>query len=351
MTVTDLDYEKALRRLSKASVEKHWEPFRDIPWDDPGHAIDPEDPRWELPRADPLSAHPWYRSLPPEKRARLGLYRQANVAKVGMQFENLLNRGLLAFAWRLPNGSAEFRYVYHEMIEEGHHGLMFQEFVDRSGMDAPGMSRMFRWIGESVPVFGAVAPALFFFGVLAGEEPIDHMQRRVLREGEDGHPLITRIMAIHVAEEARHISFGRRYLRYHVPRMTAPSRFLLSLGVPPTAKMMAVVILTPPPAMARRFGIPKPVMRQAYWRSDASRDTIADAVAGLRGLCAEVGLINPVSKRLWRALGIWRDGAGASSRQTRADRTGPTTRQSPSAREARAAKWRRQVEIAPLPDL
>ncbi|MGK5557523.1 AurF N-oxygenase family protein [Actinomadura kijaniata] len=313
MTVTreteleDLAYEKALARLSKASVDKHWEPFRDIPWDDPDFAVDPEDPRWILPASDPLGSHPWYLAQPEGVRARIGLYRQANVAKVGMQFENLLNRGLLAYALRLPNGSAEFRYVYHEMIEEGHHGLMFQEFVNRSGTAVEGLPRPVRWAGEAVQAFSVISPALYFFGVLAGEEPIDYMQRRILREHPDGHPLLNKIMAIHVAEEARHISFGRRFIRHHVPRMAAPSRFLLSLGVPPTAKIMAVVILTPPASMAGAFDIPRHVVRHSYWRSAESRDVIAEAVSGLRELCAEVGLVNPVSKQLWKALGIWRN--------------------------------------------
>ncbi len=61
--------------------------------------------------------------------------------KIGVQFENLLKRGLLAYALPLPNGSSEFRYVYHEVIEEGHHGMMFQEFVNRSGMPIPGLPK------------------------------------------------------------------------------------------------------------------------------------------------------------------------------------------------------------------
>src|SRR3989454_8600620 len=36
--------------------------------------------------------------------------------------------------------SPEFRYVYHEVIEEAQHSLMFQEFVNRSGFDIPGRS-------------------------------------------------------------------------------------------------------------------------------------------------------------------------------------------------------------------
>ena len=69
----------------------------------------------------------------------IGLHRVCAAFKVGMQFENLLQRGLLAYACRLPNGAPEFRYVHHEIIEESQHSLMFQELVNRSGMPVKGM--------------------------------------------------------------------------------------------------------------------------------------------------------------------------------------------------------------------
>src|SRR6478735_4278847 len=110
-------YEAVIERLSKASVDKHF-------------LVRQDDPRWELPGVDKLGGHPWYRAQTPENRARIGLWRVATAMKIGLQFENLLKRGLLNYAYRLPNGSPEFRYVYHETIEEGHHGMMFQEFVN-----------------------------------------------------------------------------------------------------------------------------------------------------------------------------------------------------------------------------
>ena len=56
-----------------------------------------------------------------------------------MQFENLLQRGLLSYAFRLPNGAPEYRYLHHEIIEESQHSLMFQELVNRSGLPVKGM--------------------------------------------------------------------------------------------------------------------------------------------------------------------------------------------------------------------
>src|SRR5438034_1260813 len=124
-----------LRRPSHQSVVKHFDAYADIDWDAADYRIAPEDPRWELGSDDALGATVWYRAQPQATRARLGLHLVATKMKIGTQFENVLQRGLLEFAWTLPNGAPEFRYVYHEVIEEGQHSLMFQEFVNRTGFD------------------------------------------------------------------------------------------------------------------------------------------------------------------------------------------------------------------------
>src|SRR2546423_9072629 len=96
-------YLRLVERLSKASVEKHWEPYIDIEWDDSEMKIDLQDPRWEIAAVDSLASNPWYRAQPQEVRSGIGLYRFANAAKIGVQFENLLNRGLYTYAFKVPN--------------------------------------------------------------------------------------------------------------------------------------------------------------------------------------------------------------------------------------------------------
>ncbi|WP_457831882.1 diiron oxygenase, partial [Staphylococcus aureus] len=71
----------------------------------------------------------------------------------------------------------------------------------------------------------------FFLFVLGGEDPVDHLQRQQLRRG-NGHPLVERIMRIHVTEEARHVSFARNLLKTTVPRMDPVSRAALSVMTP-----------------------------------------------------------------------------------------------------------------------
>ncbi|QYC43697.1 P-aminobenzoate N-oxygenase AurF [Nonomuraea coxensis DSM 45129] len=298
-------YRAVIERLSKASVDKHWEPYRDIPWDDPGYRVDPADPRWELPGVDKLGGHPWYLARPPETRAAIGLWRVATAMKIGLQFENLLKRGLLNYAYRLPNGSPEFRYVYHETIEEGHHGMMFQEFVNRTGMPIRGMPRPLSLVAQVAPLIPLISTELFFVFVLGGEDPIDHVQRKVLKDDRPHHPLEETIMRIHIAEEARHISFARHYLRNRVPRMPAYRRFMLGVAAPLILGVMARIMLAPPGAMIRHFRIPPNVVAEVYLRNPEARREIRDSVGRTRELCVELGLVNRFTRRLWRAMGIW----------------------------------------------
>src|SRR5690606_39887933 len=91
--------------------------------------------------ADPLARHPGYKALPKERQIEIGKNRQADHAQVGLQFESILISGMVIHTCGLPNGSPEFRYCSHEMIEEHNHTLMFQEMVNRIGMDVPEIGR------------------------------------------------------------------------------------------------------------------------------------------------------------------------------------------------------------------
>jgi hypothetical protein len=307
MTMTAPVYEDTVRRLSRQSVTagKHFDAYADVDWDGPDMAVDADDPRFELPAVDPLGATDWYRSQPPAIRAHIGLHRIAAAMKVGEQFESYLKRGLLEFAAKLPNNAPEFRYVYHEVIEEAQHSLMFHEFVDRSGTDVRGMPAFIRFFARGVLLLARFFPSLFFIFVLGGEDPIDHIQRQALR-GENGmHPLVQRIMRIHVTEEARHLSFARAYLRRRVPQMNVLSRAVLRVAAPVVLGVMAVLMLAPPRSLVRTYRVPRRVLWRTYVTGASARREAKDAVAKPRRLCLELGLVGPITRQLWRAAGIW----------------------------------------------
>ena len=294
-------YGDLLARLSRQSVVKHFDAYGDIDWDAEEFRIDPEDPRWEV-FDDGLARTAWYAAQPAGVRARIGLHMVATFMKIGVQFESVLKRGLLDFAARLPNGSAEFRYVYHEVIEEAQHSLMFQEFVNRAGFDIPGLPPLMRFGTRQVIRFARTFPELFFVFVLGGEDPIDHVQRHALRGTRPIHPLLRRIMQIHVTEEARHLCFARHYLKRRVPELGALRRGVLAIRAPIILAVMAQLMMRPSNEIVRTYGIPKEVVAEAYSRNPRHRAETVEALRKVRELCVELGIARPA---LWRRLGIW----------------------------------------------
>src|SRR6266550_1151754 len=265
-----------LARLSRQSVVKHFDAYADIDWDAAESRIDPDDPRWTWGDDDVLGATAWYRAQPEGVRARIGLHMIATFMKLGVQFEGVLKRGLLEFASRLPNGSPEFRYVYHEVIEEAQHSLMFQEFVNRTGFEIRGLP--------------------------AHEERIDYVQRKAVRSGRPIHPLLRRIIQIHVTEEARHLCFAREYLRHRVTGLARHRRLQLALGAPLILARMAQLMMRPSRQIVRAYDIPRAVIAEAYTRNPRHRQNTMEALRKVRDLCAELGIVTPVSARLWRVL-------------------------------------------------
>ena len=62
--------------------------------------------------------------------------------------------------------------------------MMFQEFVNRSGLDIAGMGPLLTVLARRVVLLGRRFPEMFFIFVLGGEDPIDYVQRETLRSGK-----------------------------------------------------------------------------------------------------------------------------------------------------------------------
>jgi hypothetical protein len=215
-----------------------------------------------------------------------------------------LQRDLLQTAFRLANGSPEFRYIHHEVIEESHHSMMFQELVNRTGLKVKGMPGYLKLLAEKVVLpMQKIFPQLFFFFVLGGEDPIDHMQRTELRYGNPPE-LIKQIMKIHVTEEARHISFARQTLKLTVPDLSKFRRAILSLLVPGLMAIMVRLMVYPSANFRKINSVPFKDYVESI-RSPQSRQLLKDAASKPRKLVTELGLMNPVAKIIWEVTGLW----------------------------------------------
>ena len=156
-------------------------------------------------------------------------------------------------------------------------------------------------------------PELFFVFVLGGEDPIDHVQREVLRaskdEDRDLHPLLERIMRIHVTEEARHLSFARNWLRDRVPKLGIVRRSILAIATPLILGEMGGMMLQPSSEHRRApTASPRPCSARPTEDNAEYQATAPAALRKVRMLCRELGLIRtPITRHLWKAKGIWAD--------------------------------------------
>ncbi|UDY22191.1 AurF N-oxygenase family protein [Nocardioides sp. Kera G14] len=295
------EYLETLRTLSQASVDQHFDAFKDIDWE--ALSLEPHDERWILTDADEIGHHPWYKTLPKQRQIEIGMYRWAQVAKVGLQFEQLLIGGVVNHLMWAKNGNPEFRYATHEITEECHHTQMFQEFVNRVNPDVSGAPTLFKMLVPLLASAGAWFPEAFFVGILAGEEPIDHLQKGAMRAG-GSHPMANRIMQIHIAEEARHIGFAHQYLEQHIPELDPVRKQVLAALFPIIMGLLCDVIMVPSRRARHDMGIPDEVAKEIWWDSAESSKLRRDMFSDVRMLADELGLRHAVTKPLWRLMGI-----------------------------------------------
>jgi hypothetical protein len=301
--VKDAEYFETLATLSEGSVHVHFDPYEDIDWTIP---TDLNDPRWVLdPENDQLGAHPWYKTQPLERQIEIGRVRFMNCIRTGAMFETLLVRSMMTYVTQLDNFDPQFRYCLHEMTEECNHIQMFQQLVNTIGEDVQGPHKHFSRLLSFTAFWMGHFPTLFMVTILAGEEPIDHYQKAVIRADGDAPELVQRAVQIHIAEEARHISFADAWLRLNLPRTNAAKRFGLSLWLPLVMKIGATEIIVPPYQEMARVGVPKSVYIEAFLTGKKANQLMASYFNDMRRMATETGLINPASKWLWKKLGIW----------------------------------------------
>ncbi len=158
-----------------------------------------------------------------------------------------------------------------------------------------------RFSSNMVPQLGRHFPELFFIFVLGGEAPIDFVQRKALSDGSTLHPLVRRIIRIHVTEEARHLSFAHRYLEEHVPQLGSVKRTLLAAITPRLVHEMTKDMLELPQPLVQRYGIPKEVVAQIRHDERYLADR-REALVPVRRTLHKLGLLSAPFDGIWRRL-------------------------------------------------
>ncbi|MET0594730.1 MAG: diiron oxygenase, partial [Polyangiaceae bacterium] len=177
-----------------------------------------------------------------------------------------------------------------------------REFVNRAGLLPGKRGALKRAGGRRVIRLATRFPELFFLFVLGGEDPIDHVQRQLVRR--EVPPILRRIMQIHITEEARHLCFAREYLRTRVPHLGAWRRQVMATSAPLILGAMSREMLEPPAVVAETYQIPKHVVDAAYRESPLQKALLRGSLEKVRALCDELDLLTGLSRPIWSSMGI-----------------------------------------------
>lgn len=153
------------------------------------------------------------------------------------------------------------------------------------------------------PTLSTLVDAAYTSGLI-DTLPIHHTQKNMLRERNSLHPIMEKVMAIHIAEEARHISFADQFLSKRVPQMVRRRRFVLSLHVPIAMRLLCQAIVVPTGSFFKHFDIPRSVRKELFFKAPDSRQALRDMYGDVRMLCDDVGLMNPLALLVWRICKI-----------------------------------------------
>jgi hypothetical protein len=160
-------------------------------------------------------------------------------------------------------------------------------------------------IDDRVAHWGHTFPELFFFAVLAGELFIDDFNRNVLRRpAAEVHPLVRKMMQIHVTEEARHVCFAENYLREHLPKTSAYDRMRIAWAVPVIFADAARLMLEPDARIAKEFAIDKATLHAAFKKNPEHRKHLSRVTESVRELLEPHGMLKAHHRAFWRMQGV-----------------------------------------------
>lgn len=287
-----------------------------IDWDIPEFEVSPEDPRWILPESFDLGAHDWYQELPEQQKIEIGMKRIANVTRTGLEFEQALVSGIAHRNQILthPRHYSELRQMGHEATEEQQHILMFNEMISRIGVRTYGAPKWFR--NFVTPLTGPAArklPVAFYASVLAGEEPIDHMQQTLIEMVDTGkaeiHPMVYTVMDKHIREEAGHIGAADDLLDEYVPRMSEGEQKVFAKLYPVLTRIGINAIMVPSRETLQYMGVPEGVAKEVWFDSDYGRQNLQDMSFRARRRAERLGLrddelLGKVGRKIWQMSGV-----------------------------------------------
>ena len=258
------------------------------------------------PPASPLSLTTWFQSLSRDEQWRVHYRLFSDVAASGVEFEAVLQRALLGYADAIPQTDVSRSLIHQEIREEAFHSQMFEDAIAQLGVGGSPDSALVAMAFRIVD-WASSQPPMMMLAALAGEGPLDIVQRRASRCQQE-HPLIRYVCRVHVADEARHRRFAALEFERTTFSSTPRERRAIEMQGRALIAGTAIALLVPSDAFSRLYQMS---IRRDEIDSvvDAYEEIIRAATRGTSALGERLGLdLEPrhtrrrVAKRLESAV-------------------------------------------------
>jgi hypothetical protein len=280
-------------QLTAASERMTLDPFTTIDWstpiDDRAYHLPPE---WL-----PLYGTALWEAMSPEARITYSRHECAALCGAGIWFENRLMQLVLKHLAEMPVTSPAHRYLLVEIADECRHSMMFGEYIRLAGTPAytPGIDAGLLDVLDDVPGKRALGYVL----ILAVEELLDAINRATMKD-DRMHPVSRQIAKLHVAEEARHVSFAKTYLAEVWPTLAEEERLSVQSLAPVAVAMVAGLAIDP--AVYETLGIVGG--EEAARTNPIHRERVVEGLAKLTSFLEQLSVIDESSVPTWRELGL-----------------------------------------------
>jgi hypothetical protein len=282
-------------RLLKGSVKKSYAPVVDIDWDAP---LDPE--KFFLPpKCVSLYDTPVWDEMTREQQIELSRQELVNTLSAGIWFENILNQALLRKIMHQDPTARSTHYELTELGDETRHMVMFGKAIEHVGAKPVQPRWWQRVIINALPL--GFKGSVLWVAALIGEEIFDSLQRQMM-DDDELQPMVQRLMRIHVTEEARHIQFARDGLRKRTPNMGRLTRLWVS-NINGLGGMFFRYLFTNR-VPYHRVGLDADRARRLARTSPHRHEVQVTGFGPLAAFLEEVGLMGPISRRMWRRTGF-----------------------------------------------
>jgi hypothetical protein len=280
-------------KLVTASERLSFDPFVEVDWSVPMH----DDTYYLPPEFLPLYGTAVWDSMSQVERYEYSRHELAALCSAGIWFENILMHLLMKDLYDLPADDGVHRYLLTETADECRHSSMFGEVVRRAGTPAYEVNKWLRHAGRFLKATSRGPEA--YLAMLAAEELLDVTNRATMKD-ERVHPISRRVAKIHVMEEARHVSYARAYATEVWPTLSWVRRAMAMLRTPFIVRAITDALVNR--EVYDELGI-EGGARLARANPNHRARIVRD-LGKLTGFLEELGVINPVTRPLWRVLGL-----------------------------------------------